>query len=41
VYYDAGNGTFFTVTRSSGKRSGNHTQMAFRVIGMIEFGAGG
>ena len=34
VYYDASNGTFFTVTRSSGKRSGDHTQMAFRVTGL-------
>jgi predicted enzyme related to lactoylglutathione lyase len=31
IYYDAGGGTYFIVTRSSGKASGSHTQMAFRV----------
>ena len=31
VFYDAGEGTFFTVTRSSGRPSGNHTQLGFRV----------
>jgi predicted enzyme related to lactoylglutathione lyase len=31
VYYNAGAGTYFLVTRSSGKASGAHTQMAFRV----------
>jgi catechol 2,3-dioxygenase-like lactoylglutathione lyase family enzyme len=31
VYYDAGGGTFFAVTRSSGTASGDHTQVAFRV----------
>ena len=31
VYYDAGGGTFLAVTRSSGKASGDHTQLAFRV----------
>ena len=31
VYYDAGDGTYFTVTRSSGKASGDHTQMGFRI----------
>jgi predicted enzyme related to lactoylglutathione lyase len=31
IYYDAGAGTYFVLTRSSGKASGAHTQMAFRV----------
>jgi predicted enzyme related to lactoylglutathione lyase len=31
IYYDAGGGTYFVLTRSSGKASGTHTQMAFRV----------
>jgi predicted enzyme related to lactoylglutathione lyase len=31
IYYDAGGGTYFVLTRSSGKASGSHTQMAFRV----------
>ncbi|HET8786735.1 MAG TPA: VOC family protein [Candidatus Limnocylindrales bacterium] len=31
VYYDAAGGTYFVLTRSSGKASGSHTQMAFRV----------
>ena len=31
VYYDAGDGTFFAITRSSGKATGSHTQMAFRL----------
>ncbi len=31
IYYDAGGGTFFAVTRSSGKATGSHTQMAFRL----------
>jgi catechol 2,3-dioxygenase-like lactoylglutathione lyase family enzyme len=34
VRYDAGNGTFFVVTRSSGKASGDHTQMGFGVSGI-------
>jgi catechol 2,3-dioxygenase-like lactoylglutathione lyase family enzyme len=34
VYYDAGGGTFFLLTRSAGKASGEHTQMAFRVTGI-------
>jgi catechol 2,3-dioxygenase-like lactoylglutathione lyase family enzyme len=34
VYYDAGDGTYFTVTRSSGKASGDHTQMGFRITGI-------
>ena len=33
VFYDAGNGTFF-VTRSSGKASGDQTQLGFRVAGI-------
>jgi catechol 2,3-dioxygenase-like lactoylglutathione lyase family enzyme len=32
IYYGAAAGTLFAVTRSSGKASGSHTQMAFRVI---------
>jgi catechol 2,3-dioxygenase-like lactoylglutathione lyase family enzyme len=31
VYFDAGGGTYFAVSRSAGKASGSHTQMAFRV----------
>ena len=31
IYYDAGAGTYFVLTRSSGQASGSHTQMAFRV----------
>ncbi len=31
VFYDAGNGTYFIVTRSGGKASGTHTQLGFRV----------
>lgn len=31
IYYEAGEGTFFGITRSSGKPSGTHTQMAFKV----------
>ncbi len=31
VYYDAGGGTFFAVSRSAGTAAGTHTQMAFRV----------
>ena len=31
IFYDAGGGTYFVVTRSSGKASGSHTQMGFRV----------
>ena len=34
VYYDAGDGTYFTVTRSSGKSSGEHTQLGFRLTGI-------
>lgn len=34
AYYDAGEGTFFAVTRSAGNASGDHTQMAFRVSGI-------
>jgi len=34
VFYDAGDGTFFVVTRSSGTASGDHTQMGFRVTGI-------
>jgi catechol 2,3-dioxygenase-like lactoylglutathione lyase family enzyme len=31
VFYDAGGGTYFIVTRSGGKASGTHTQTGFRV----------
>jgi catechol-2,3-dioxygenase len=31
IFYDAGDGTFFAITRSSGKASGSHTQMGFRI----------
>ena len=31
IYYGAGHGTLFTITRSSGRPSGSHTQMAFQV----------
>ena len=31
IYYDAGEGTYFAVTRSSGRSTGSHTQMAFKV----------
>jgi catechol-2,3-dioxygenase len=31
IYYEAGDGTFFAITRSSGKATGSHTQMAFRL----------
>jgi catechol 2,3-dioxygenase-like lactoylglutathione lyase family enzyme len=34
IFYDAGGGTYFVVTRSSGKASGSHTQMGFRVTGI-------
>jgi catechol 2,3-dioxygenase-like lactoylglutathione lyase family enzyme len=29
VYYEAGGGSVFTITRSGGRPSGQHTQMAF------------
>ena len=31
IYYSAGGGTLFALSRSAGKSSGSHTQMAFRV----------
>lgn len=31
VYYDAGRGTYFIVSRSGGRASGAHTQLGFRV----------
>ena len=34
VYYAAADGTLFAVTRSGGKASGSHTQLAFRVSGI-------
>jgi catechol-2,3-dioxygenase len=29
IYYGAGDGTYFAITRSSGKASGSHTQIGF------------
>ena len=34
IYYGAGDGTFFAISRSSGKATGSHTQMAFRVTNL-------
>jgi catechol 2,3-dioxygenase-like lactoylglutathione lyase family enzyme len=31
IFYDAADGTFFVITRSSGKPSGSHTQVGFRI----------
>jgi catechol 2,3-dioxygenase-like lactoylglutathione lyase family enzyme len=31
IFYQAGEGTYFAVTRSSGRASGSHTQMGFKV----------
>ena len=31
IFYDAGGGTYFVVTRSAARRPGSHTQMGFRV----------
>ncbi len=31
IYYQAGEGTYFAITRSSGTASGSHTQMGFAV----------
>lgn len=31
ITYQAGSGTYFAITRSSGKASGSHTQMGFAV----------
>jgi catechol 2,3-dioxygenase-like lactoylglutathione lyase family enzyme len=36
VYLGAGDGTYFAVTRSSGRASGTHTQLGFRVIGISD-----
>ena len=35
IYYDAGDGTFFIITRSGGKASGGHTQLGFRVPDIV------
>ena len=35
IFFQAGEGTYFAVTRSSGKAAGSHTQMAF-VVSDIE-----
>ena len=35
VFYDAAGGTYFVITRSSGKPSGAHTQMGFRVADVV------
>jgi catechol 2,3-dioxygenase-like lactoylglutathione lyase family enzyme len=34
VYYRAGDGTFFALSRSAGASSGSHTQMGFRVASL-------
>lgn len=34
IYYDAGNGTYFILTRSSGRSSGAHTQLGFAITGI-------
>jgi predicted enzyme related to lactoylglutathione lyase len=34
IYFRAGDGTLFAVTRQSGKASGTHTQLGFRVRGI-------
>jgi O-acetyl-ADP-ribose deacetylase (regulator of RNase III)/catechol 2,3-dioxygenase-like lactoylglutathione lyase family enzyme len=31
IYYQAGNGTYFAITRSSGRPSGSHTQMGLEI----------
>jgi O-acetyl-ADP-ribose deacetylase (regulator of RNase III)/catechol 2,3-dioxygenase-like lactoylglutathione lyase family enzyme len=31
IYFQAGNGTYFAITRSSGRPSGSHTQMGFEI----------
>ena len=31
IFYDAGGGTYFLISRSSGKASGDHTQLGFKV----------
>jgi len=36
VFYDAGGGTYFIVTRSGGKASGAHTQLGFRVTNLVD-----
>ena len=36
VYLRAGDGTVFAVTRQSGRASGTHTQLGFRVSGIEE-----
>ena len=36
VFYRAGNGTYFAVTRQSGRASGAHTQLGFRVRGIAD-----
>ena len=36
VYFGAGEGTLFAISRSGGKASGSHTQMAFRVTNIDE-----
>src|SRR5262245_66694528 len=34
IYYQAGDGSFFALSKSSGESSGSHTQMAFRVTNL-------
>jgi catechol 2,3-dioxygenase-like lactoylglutathione lyase family enzyme len=36
IYLAAGDGTYFAVTRSSGRASGTHTQLGFRVRGITD-----
>ena len=35
IYYEAGSGTLFAITRQSGKASGTHTQLGFRVADIV------
>lgn len=35
IFYHAGDSTFFIITRSSGKASGGHTQLGFRVSDIV------
>ncbi len=35
IYYEAGSGTLFAITRQSGRASGTHTQLGFRVADIV------
>ena len=35
IFYDAGGSSFFALTRSSGKASGGHTQLGFKVSDIV------